>query len=275
MDYDRIAAAIRFLEAHRLEQPSLDEAAAHVGLSPAHFQRLFKRWAGVSPKRFLQFLGAEHARRLLQQRQPTLEVADEVGLSGTGRLHDLLVTVHAVTPGQVQARGEGLSIRHGLHESPFGPVHLGLTERGVCSLQFADEATALQRLQRRWPKARLTRDPKATGTTAARIFETNDRPPLDLHGTNFQLKVWEALLRVPPGQVTTYGRLAESLQMPTASRAVGAAVGANAVGYLIPCHRVLREGGALGGFRWGEERKRLLLAREWAEATAAHPPQLQ
>lgn len=272
MDYDRIAAAIRFLEERRLEQPNLDEAAAHVGLSPAHFQRLFKRWAGVSPKRFLQFLGAEHARRLLQDSHSTLEVADEVGLSGTGRLHDLLVTVHAVTPGQVQARGEGLQIRHGTSDSPFGPVHLGITDRGVCSLQFADEATALQRLQERWPKARLARDPQGTNDMARRIFQDDERPPLHLHGTNFQLKVWEALLRVPAGRVTTYGRLAQAMKNPEASRAVGAAVGANVIGYLIPCHRVLREGGALGGFRWGEERKRLILAREWAAATALPAP---
>lgn len=263
MDYDRIAEAIRFLEANRLAHPTLEEAAAHVGLSAFHFQRLFRRWAGVSPKRFLQFLDAEHARLLLEQRQPTLDVADEVGLSGTGRLHDLMVSVHAVTPGQVQARGEGMALRHGLHDSPFGPVHVGVTERGVCSLQFADEATALESLQRRWPKAALTRDPAGTAETAERIFR-GGQVALDIHGTNFQLKVWEALLRVPPGRVTTYGRLAEALGIPGASRAVGTAVGRNAIGYLIPCHRVLREGGALGGFRWGAERKRLILAREWA-----------
>lgn len=263
MDYDRVAEAIRFLEAHRQEHPSLDEAAAHLGLSPAHFQRLFRRWAGVSPKRFLQFLDAEHARRLLEERRTTLDVAGEVGLSGPGRLHDLMVSVHAVTPGQVQARGEGMEIRAGLHESPFGPAHLGLTERGLCSLQFADEATGLEWLRRRWPQARLVWDPGATREVRDRVFD-GGRVALDVQGTNFQLKVWEALLRVPAGRLTTYGRLAAEVGLPAGSRAVGAAVGRNAIGYLIPCHRVLREGGALGGFRWGEERKRLMLAREWA-----------
>jgi AraC family transcriptional regulator of adaptative response/methylated-DNA-[protein]-cysteine methyltransferase len=284
-DFERIERAIRFIDAERSRQPRLGEVAAHVGLSAFHLQRLFGRWAGVSPKRFLQFLTAEHARRLLAEGgRGALGVSLDVGLSGPGRLHDLLVGVHAVTPGE--ARGLAFTIRFGVHDGPFGRCLLAATARGICGLAFAapgGEDGALDELRARWPRAEWRRDDDATAPLAARIFAAalsardparpggsadQGGPPapltLLLRGTNFQLQVWQALLDVPAGAVTSYGRLAERIGMPRAGRAVGAAVGANPVAYLIPCHRVIRETGALGGYRWGRARKQALLGWESA-----------
>ena len=274
-DYARIAAAIRYLEAHRDSQPSLDTVAAHLHLSPWHFQRVFARWAGISPKRFLQYLTVEYARDLLAQSTNVLDASLESGLSGPGRLHDLFVQVEAVTPGEYRSGGQGLTMRYGVHESPFGRCLLAVTERGICGLSFIDEEAgateeALRALRTRWPAATLLRDEQATAAVMAHIFPAAplvDPKPVHLllKGTNFQLKVWEALLRVPAGSVTTYESVALSIQQPTAARAVGSAVGANAIAYLIPCHRVIRKSGVVDGYRWGTVRKKAILGWEAAQ----------
>jgi AraC family transcriptional regulator of adaptative response/methylated-DNA-[protein]-cysteine methyltransferase len=271
-DYRRIETAIRYLDDHVHEQPGLEDIARQVHLSPYHFQRLFSRWAGVSPKRFLQFLTLEHAKRLLRQPGTQLDAAYGSGLSSPSRLHDLFVSVDAVTPGQYQALGAGLEIYYGLHSSPFGDCLLSVTERGLCGLSFLDEAgpgTALQDLRRHWPQARLLEDRGRTAAVIQRIFSIPEdrqrRPlPLLLKGTNFQIKVWEALLRIPPAAVTSYRLLAAAVGNPAASRAVGSAVGANPIAYLIPCHRVILSTGAFGNYRYGTVRKKAILAWEQA-----------
>lgn len=268
LDYARIARAIRFLEARRRERPSLEEVARAVHLSPFHFERLFVRWAGVSPKKYLQYLTKEHARALLKSSATVLDAAHECGLSGPGRLHDLLVTFEGVTPGSMRSRGEGLEIIHGVGDSPFGPCLAGLTEKGICMLHFLDEASAGEAmLAEEWPRARLVRDDRAVGLLVRRIFEKpagegREGLKLFLKGTEFQLAVWQALLRIPPGSVTTYQAIARSLGRTTASRAVGTAIGSNPIGYLIPCHRVLKSTGDISGYRWGVERKTAMLFRE-------------
>jgi AraC family transcriptional regulator of adaptative response/methylated-DNA-[protein]-cysteine methyltransferase len=272
-DYRRIEAVIRFLESRAGEQPSLLEAARAVGLSEFHLQRLFRRWAGVSPKRFLQYLTVQHAKRALRDGLSVLAAAYEAGLSGPGRLHDLFVAVEAVTPGEYKALGDGLEVRYGVASSPFGQCLVGVTARGVCGLEFvtsADRSAAVERLHRAWPGARLTEDAGAARTTADRVFGPGGgrREPITLFlkGTNFQLKVWQALLRIPAGAATSYGALAEAIDQPEAARAVGGAVGRNPVAYLIPCHRVLRESGKFGDYRWGAERKQAMLGWEAARA---------
>jgi AraC family transcriptional regulator of adaptative response/methylated-DNA-[protein]-cysteine methyltransferase len=272
-DYEKIKMAIEYVRACAAEQPSLEQIASTVSLSPAYFQRVFRRWAGVSPKRWLQYLTAAEAKRLLRDSVPVLDTAFAVGLSGPCRLHDLIVATQAVTPGEYANFGEGLEIRHGWHESPFGHCLLGLTKRGICALRFADSSnlhSEMERLRLEWPKARLVEDQKKTSATVARIFDARSRGQLllDLRGTNFQLRVWEALLQIPEGCVISYGDLASRLGVPSASRAVGTAVGANPIAFLIPCHRVLRASGELGGYRWGLDRKEVMLAREMARS---HP----
>jgi AraC family transcriptional regulator of adaptative response/methylated-DNA-[protein]-cysteine methyltransferase len=269
-DYARIEKAIRFLDRERAAAPSLATVAEHVGLSEAHFQRLFTRWAGISPKRFLQHRTAEVVKRLLRERRPLLDVTYEAGLSGPGRLHDLLVNAEAVTPGEYQRAGEGLTVRYGFHPTPFGECVIAVTPRGVCHLAFVQpvsRAEALERIRRDWPRATLVPDQAATRGAAAWAFPPPGSaavPSLALHvkGTNFQLKVWRALLEIPAGSVTTYGDLAAAIGDPKASRAVGTAVGSNPVSYLIPCHRVIRSTGELGGYAWGPDRKRSMLALE-------------
>ena len=272
-DYERIERALHFLDAHARRQPGLDEVARHVGLSPHHLQRLFSRWAGVSPKRFVQFQTAARARRLLAERRSVLEVAYDTGLSGAGRLHDLMVSVDAVTPGEYKAGGAGLLLRWGAHSTPFGRCVLALAPRGICSLAFLDGARdddrALAWLRDAWPAARLVHDRRDTAALVERIFGTRHVPSgepvgLMLKGTNFQLKVWEALLRIPEGGVATYQDLAQAVGQPTAVRAVASAVARNPVAWLIPCHRVIRKTGAFGEYRWGEARKRAMLAWEAA-----------
>jgi len=272
-DYQLVEQAIRFLDRNAGRQPELREVAASVGLSEFHFQRLFQRWAGVSPKRFLQFQTAQEAKHVLQQTGDLLEASYQAGLSGPGRLHDLIVNVEAVTPGEYKRRGAGLAISWGVHASPFGDCLLALTARGVCALEFLQpesEDDALARLRAVWENARLEHAPQVTAPVAARIFQagTKQQAPLAVlvKGTNFQIKVWEALLRVPAGRITTYAGLAHSLGRPGAARAVGSAVAANHIGYLIPCHRVIRSTGAFGEYRWGAQRKRILLSRELAQA---------
>jgi len=267
-DYQRIEKAILYLEANYQRQPELAEIAQAVGLSEFHFQRLFTRWAGISPKRFLQFLTKEGAKELLK-RSSVLEAAYGVGLSGPGRLHDLMVSTEAVTPGQVRAKGQGLEISYGFHETPFGEALLGLTARGLCFLGFVEqerEAT-LNTLRGEWPYATLKQDQGRTTRLLPAVFgaESPSQPlPLYLNGTNFQLKVWEALLNIPTGNVTTYEALAAAIGQPAAARAVGTAVGHNPIAYLIPCHRVIRKVGEFGNYRYGSARKKALLGWEAA-----------
>jgi len=271
-DYSRIERAISFLDAHAREQPDLDAVAAATGLSPHHFQRLFRRWAGISPKRFLQFLTAGHARELLARAHGTLDAALASGLSGGGRLHDLMVNVYAATPGELRNGGAGLVIRHGFAPTPFGECLAARTARGVCHLAFADAGrrAAMDALVARWPRARFERDDAGTDKLVRRLFAPaaprNHKPlALHLHGTNFQIRVWEALIRIPAGAVLSYEGLARALDAPAASRAVASAVAANSVAVLIPCHRVIRKSGAFGEYRWGPTRKQALLAWEAAQ----------
>jgi AraC family transcriptional regulator of adaptative response/methylated-DNA-[protein]-cysteine methyltransferase len=276
-DYARIEKAIRYLDAHRAEQPALAAVARHVGLSSAHFQRMFTRWAGISPKRFLQHRTAEIVKRLLRERRSVLDASYEAGLSGSSRLHDLIVNAEAVSPGEFQRAGEGLVVKFGFHPSPFGECLIAVTPRGICHLAFVNPVSrhaALERLRHDWPRAELRADQGATREVVAKAFPVGGRaklPPLSLHikGTNFQLKVWEALLDIPDGGVTTYGDIAGSLHLPGASRAVGTAVGSNPVSWLIPCHRVIRSTGELGGYAWGIERKKVMLRTEQFYAASA------
>ena len=272
-DYERIERAIRSIEQNFRAQPSLAEMAREAGLSEFHFQRLFTRWAGVSPKRFVQFLTAEYAKRLLEESRSVLAASYEAGLSGPSRLHDLLVTFDAVTPGEHRNGGVGVEVAYGVHDSPFGPAFVAATTRGICRLTFVDgdAGDELAALRARWPNASLAEDRAATALLARRAFAGANGTPLGLHlrGTNFQLQVWRALLDVPAAHLVSYGHVARAIGMPTAARAVGAAIGANPVAYLIPCHRVIREVGELGGYRWGTARKRALLGWEAARAEAA------
>ena len=265
-DYQRIEQAILYLENHYKEQPSLEEVAADIGLSEYHFQRIFTRWAGVSPKRFLQFLTKEGAKDLLNRSENLLDTTHQVGLSSLGRLHDLFVTTEAVSPGEYKSRGEGVTIRYGLHASPFGKCLVAVTERGICHLGFTQisEGDAIDNLVADWKNARMIEDHKSTAPLIEPIFDVNGRGKLHLHlrGTNFQLKVWEALLQIPTGAVTTYEGIAERIGQPTASRAVGTAVGHNPIAVLIPCHRVINKVGRFGNYRYGAPRKMALLAYE-------------
>ena len=269
-DYDRIERAIYYVQAHQAEQPTLEALARHLALSPFHAERLFKRWAGVTPKRFLQTLTLNHAKRLLADSASVLEAAYDSGLSGGSRLHDLFVTVDAVTPGEFKRLGEGLTLRWGVHDTPFGRCFLAVTTRGVCALAFIEagrEEQARDDLKAAWPGAEVVEDPSATqpfvdAMVAHAQGEEAASIPVLLRGTNFQLKVWEALLRIPPGHVLAYDDVAALIGQPRATRAVASAIAHNPVGYLIPCHRVLRKTGALGGYRWGPARKAAILAWE-------------
>ncbi|HKY55613.1 MAG TPA: methylated-DNA--[protein]-cysteine S-methyltransferase [Anaerolineales bacterium] len=274
-DYQRIEQAIKYLEIHYKDQPSLEEVAANIGFSEYHFQRLFTRWAGVSPKRFLQFLTKESAKELLNGSENLLDTTHQVGLSSLGRLHDLFVTTEAVTPGEYKSRGEGLTIRYGIHLTPFGKCLIGLTERGICHLGFVQtsEGDAIDNLVADWKEAKMIEDYRATASLVEPIFHLryNTRiKPLTLHlrGTNFQLKVWEALLSIPMGAVITYEGIASRIGKPNAVRAVGTAVGHNPIAVLIPCHRVIRKVGGFGNYRYGALRKKALLARELVQTQA-------
>lgn len=278
-DHERIAAAIRFLAQHVDAQPSLDQLAAELGISPFYLQRLFRRWAGVSPKRFLRFLTVEYAKKILDQSCSVLDAAFAAGLSGPSRLHDHFVALEAVTPGEYKARGADLVIRWGVHPSPFGPAFLAVTQWGVCALAFLAEASTAvreaERLRQFWPDAQVLEEPTATATLAERIFEPSlaNQPPVNLlvKGTDFQLQVWKALLAIPTGRLCAYEQLARALGRPAAARAVGQAVAANPVAWLIPCHRVIRRRGALGGYRWGTVRKQALIAWEAGRASRWEP----
>lgn len=273
--YALVARAAARLRAEQGAPPGLAALAADAGLSASHFQRLFTHWMGVSPTRYRQHLAGARARAALLAGHDLLEASHLAGLSGPGRLHDLMVAVAAASPGEVKSGGAGLAVAWGIAATPFGPAFFAASARGLMKLAFADApelAHNLEELQADWPAAILTRDDHATAALAQRIFGGwRAREPLHLFvkGTQFQLRVWDALLRIPEGDLATYGDLATALGQPGASRAVGSAVGSNPVALLIPCHRVIRASGDLGGYRWGEERKRLLLAAElaWQERT--------
>ncbi|MCB0191754.1 MAG: methylated-DNA--[protein]-cysteine S-methyltransferase [Anaerolineae bacterium] len=267
-DYARVEQAILFLQQNFQRQPSLKEVADAIGLSEYHFQRLFSRWAGISPKRFLQFLTVEHAKCLLTQSKSVLDVSYEAGLSGPGRLHDLFVTCEAITPGDYKRRGSGVEIRYGFHPSPFGECLLAVTERGVCALDFTSvggREAALAALRANWGQGNLVEDSTITQPFADQIFDpVQDQQalPLVLKGTNFQIKVWQALLKIPSGAVVSYADIASTIGQPKASRAVGNAVSKNPIGYVIPCHRVIRKAGNIGDYHWGAARKQAMLGWE-------------
>ena len=268
-DYERIAAAIRFLDEHRGEQPDLARIAAEIGLSQGHFHRLFTKWAGATPKDFLQCLTLADARERLRKGESVLASSLDSGLSGPGRLHDLCVTLEAATPGEIKSGGAGLNIRFGTADSPFGRCLIAKTQRGICHLSFVDEneEKELQQLFAEWPNALFTHDQARAIELVKHIFETNDSPAWKLHvrGTPFQLRVWRALLEIPPGTLVSYGTIARAAGNPKASRATGSAVGRNDISFLIPCHRVIRETGVCGHYRWGAVRKRAILAWEGAK----------
>ena len=268
-DYGRIEHALKYLHASRTTRPDLGRLAEELGLSPWHTQRLFTRWAGLSPKRFLQYLGTQDARRLLLERRNVLDVAEELGLSGGSRLHDLVLNSLAATPGEVAASGAGLTIRYGVQPSPFGECLIACTDRGICHMAFIDAgnaAEAIGELVATWPRAEFRESAAEARALAEQIFGgIRDRAAplaLLLRGTNFQLQVWQALLRIPEGSVTTYADIAGMIGQPGAARAVGQAVGSNRIAWLIPCHRVIRALGDPGGYRWGADRKLAILARE-------------
>lgn len=272
-DYLRIEQAILYLENHYKDQPELGEVAANIGLSEYHFQRLFTRWAGVSPKRFLQFLTKEGAKDLLNRSENLLDTTHQVGLSSLGRLHDLFVTAEAVTPGEYKSHGAGVTIRYGIHPTPFGKCLIATTERGICHLSFVQtsEGDAIDQLVSDWKQATMIEDYRSTVQLIEPIFDlrySHRGKPLNIHlrGTNFQLKVWEALLQIPVGEVTTYAGIASRIGNPNATRAVGTAVGHNPIAVLIPCHRVIRKVGEFGNYRYGTLRKKALLAREFVNA---------
>ncbi len=277
-DYETIAAAIHYLETNFTQQPTLEDLAAHLNLSPYHLQRLFKRWAGISPKRFLQFLTADYARQLLDESHSVLDAAYASGLSGPGRLHDLFVSIDAVTPGEYKQKGAGLEISYGFHETAFGECLIGVTDRGICALSFLEEAGrqgALDALRERWAGALLSEEPAVTqpyidaifGGSAGKSQNGDGKSLLRLYlqGTNFQIKVWEALLNIPKGHAISYEDVALAIGQPAGTRAVASAVAANQVAFLIPCHRVLRKSGAIGEYRWGHTRKQAMFGWEAAQ----------
>lgn len=268
LDYGRIERAIQYIGEYQTNQPSLEEIAAHVHMSPSHFQRLFTRWAGISPKKFLQFLTLQYAKQQLREDLPLSEIAFEAGLSGTSRLHDLFVSMEGMTPGQYKRMGKGLLIHYGFHQGPFGLYILAVTtENRICALEFiADEAAAVASLQTRWKESKLIHDPAVTSPIAGRIFSQALASSFRLlvQGTPFQLKVWEALLKIPFGRLVSYQAVSEHVCNPRGLQATGAAIGKNPIAFLIPCHRVIRKTGEINGYRWGLDRKAAIIGWEAA-----------
>jgi len=266
-DYQRIQTAIEFITANFQQQPDLDEVAKQVHISPFHFQRMFKDWAGVSPKKFLQYTSIQHAKKLLLQNNNIADTAFETGLSATSRLHDLFVTIEGMTPGEYKNGGEQLSINHSFAETPFGNIIVASTQKGICHLAFADdEQEALNELFNRFPKADFRQMVDTHQQNALFIFTQDWKNlcniKLHLKGTSFQLKVWEALLKIPMGQLSTYASVASAVNNPAASRAVGSAIGDNPVAFLIPCHRVIKSTGVFGEYHWSSSRKAALIGWE-------------
>jgi AraC family transcriptional regulator of adaptative response/methylated-DNA-[protein]-cysteine methyltransferase len=270
-EYRWVARALEYLDRNFKEQPSLEELSSRLDISPFHVQRVFKRWVGLSPKRFLQVLTKDYSKALLEESRSVLDVAFESGLSGPGRLHDLFTTLEAMTPGEYKADGGGLLIRYGVHDSPFGSCLIGVTDRGICWMSFHDNdgGSGIEEMRAQWTAASIQEDRKATAAVMDSLFpsglsQSGPSLPLLVKGTNFQIKVWEALLKIPAGCVASYGDIARRLGSPRAGRAVGNAVAANSISYLIPCHRVIRSLGNFGRYRWGRDRKRAMLAWEAA-----------
>lgn len=271
INYNRIAKAIEYIKDHFKEQPGLDQIAEHVNLSPFHFQKIFSEWAGTTPKKFLQYISTEYAKQLLKEKQVTLfDAAYETGLSGTSRLHDLFVNIEGMTPAEYKNGGQDLHINYSFTQSPFGNVLVASTERGVCYMAFeAAQAEGLEKLRVKFPNALFNSKTDDFQQNALLIFHSDwtklSEIKLHLKGTDFQLKVWEALLKVPMGGLTTYGSIAQNIDTPGASRAVGTAIGSNPVAFLIPCHRVIQSSGALGGYMWGSTRKSAIIGWEGAK----------
>lgn len=274
VDYNRIAEAINYIQANFKSQPNLEEVAVKIHLSPFHFQRLFTNWAGVSPKKFLQYTTVEYAKSILKNKAATLfDAAYETGLSGTGRLHDLFITIEGMTPGEFKNGGENLAINYSYAESPFGNIIIASTVKGICYMAFYDnETVAYTTLLTHFPNAQFKQVTDLAHQHALYIFthgwDKINQIKLHLKGTDFQLKVWEALLKIPMGQLTTYGSVANTINSPKASRAVGTAIGSNPVAFLIPCHRVIQSTGNFGGYMWGNTRKTAIIGWEGAKVTA-------
>ena len=270
-DYQRIAQAIDFINANAKQQPSLEDIAGHLHLSPFHFQRLFSQWAGVTPKKYLQILTVGRAKQLLAQSKPLLDVSNAVGLSSSSRLHDHFVQLEAASPGEFKAGGAGMEIQYSVADSPFGDVFIAVTPRGICKLSFLTNNNIDQQiahLHKQWPNARLIKKTSETTKTVEALFsgERNIDGPLSLYvrGTNFQINVWRALLQIEPGCINSYAQVAAAVGRPKASRAGGTAIGSNPIGFFIPCHRVLQQSGKIGGYLWGETRKHAIHAWESA-----------
>jgi AraC family transcriptional regulator, regulatory protein of adaptative response / methylated-DNA-[protein]-cysteine methyltransferase len=271
IDYQRVAEAIGYLNDNFKQQPNLNDVAAHVHLSPQHFQRIFTEWAGVSPKKFMQFLTIEYLRGRIYETNNLHEAADLVGFSAQSRVYDLFVNIEGVTPNEYKTFGRGLDIQYGFHQTPFGECFAAVTEKGLCALSFVQESNQqmiFDLFKEKWQSAKLVLNPKNTEGVVQQIFEGNktDKIHLFLQGTNFQLKVWEALLKIPQGTVTTYQHIAESIQNPKAVRAVGTAIGKNPIAYLIPCHRVIKSSGIVGDYHWGSTRKQAILGYEMVKS---------
>jgi AraC family transcriptional regulator of adaptative response/methylated-DNA-[protein]-cysteine methyltransferase len=263
--YSVIARAIEHIQETQNQHPKLEQVASAVGLSPTHFQRVFSQWAGVSPKKYQQYLSLDLAKFMLRDHFTVLDTTHETGLSSTGRLHDMFLTWEAMSPGEYASKGAGLMINHGWHDSPFGQMLIMATTRGICGLAFGDDCgpeEAMKDMVSRWPNATFVENPSATEKLANAIMGNGDAANIHMIGAPFQIKVWEALLQIPSGTVTTYSEIASHVGNPRAVRAVGTAVGKNPVSWLIPCHRALRKSGGLGGYHWGLPVKRALLMRE-------------
>ncbi|WP_138484952.1 methylated-DNA--[protein]-cysteine S-methyltransferase [Dyadobacter bucti] len=274
-NYEKIAKAIEFIVANAKEQPSLFEVAEEVGISQFHFQRTFTEWAGVSPKKFLQYITTGYLKGKIKETSNLIELAESAGLSSQSRVYDHFISIEAVTPQEFKTSGKGLDIFYGFHDTPFGECFLAVTARGICAMAFVDATTKDEQLillAKKWHYASIKPDVSVTGKYIARIFQGDsnsvEKLPLLVQGTNFQLKVWEALLNIPNGAVTTYQQIARSIGNPGAVRAVGTAVGDNPIAYLIPCHRVIRKEGVLGEYRWGSLRKKALIGWEAARLEA-------
>ncbi len=271
INYTRIAEAIEYIQQNYTEQPTLEEIAKKVHLSPFHFQKMFTDWAGVSPKKFLQFISVQHAKNILSNSQTTLfETAHKTGLSGTGRLHDLFVKIEGMTPGEYKKKGESLTINYSFTNSQFGNILVASTQKGICYMGFSDDKQiAFFELEKRFPKANFIHQTDKIQQNALKIYTQDwskiNKIKLHLKGTDFQLKVWEALLKIPTGNLATYGNIANLIQKPKASRAVGTAIGNNPIAFLIPCHRVIQSTGVFGGYMWGTTRKAAIIGWEAAK----------
>ena len=270
VDYYRVAEAIEFLTDNFKNQPDLTDVARQVHLSPSHFQRIFTEWAGVSPKKFMQYLSLDYLRERIFDTQNLNEAADLVGFSTQSRVYDLFVSIEAVTPNEYKTFGQGLDIQYGFHETPFGECFIAVTEKGICALSFVDETNKQETFQTfmdKWQAAKLVLNTAHTEGVVRQIFDPNftDKIHVWIQGTNFQLKVWEALLKIPQGSVSTYQKIADSIQNPKAVRAVGTAIGSNPIAFLIPCHRVIKSTGVIGEYHWGSTRKKAILGWEMAK----------